>query len=120
MLTGTYFLHHHAVHKMEGENFKLRAVFDASARPPSNISLNDTLFVGPKIQQDIVDILLRFRVPFIVFTADICKMYRQILLAPKYREFQHILWRNSPHDKLQEFDSDLWRWDSSLFSLKDT
>lgn len=28
---GTYFLPHHAVHKMEGDNIKLRVVFDASA-----------------------------------------------------------------------------------------
>lgn len=28
---GTYFLPHHAVHKMEGDNVKLRVVFDASA-----------------------------------------------------------------------------------------
>lgn len=62
------------------------------------------LFVGPKLQQDIVDILLRFRVHSVVFTADICKMYRQILVAPKYRTFQHILWRASPHDKVQEFE----------------
>ncbi|KAF0736570.1 Integrase catalytic domain-containing protein, partial [Aphis craccivora] len=101
---GTYFLPHHAVHKMEGDNVKLRVVFDASARPPSNPSLNDTLLVGPKLQQDIVNILLRFRLHSVVFTADICKMYRQILLAPRYRQYQHILWRASPHDQIQEFE----------------
>ncbi|XP_022179959.1 uncharacterized protein LOC111040376 [Myzus persicae] len=31
-------------------------------------------------------------------------MYRQILVAPKYRTFQHIIWRESPHDKVQEFE----------------
>jgi len=101
---GSYFIPHHAVHKMEGDNMKLRVVFDASARPPSNTSLNDALFVGPKLQQDIVDILLRFRIPSVVFTADICKMYRQILIASKYRQYQHILWRASPHVKVQEFE----------------
>ncbi|XP_025204443.1 uncharacterized protein LOC112601188 [Melanaphis sacchari] len=101
---GVYFLPHHAVRKMEGNNVKLRVVFDASARPPSNTSLNDALLVGPKLQQDIVDILLRFRLHAIVFTADICKMYRQIWLAPEYRRCQHILWRSSPHDKIQEFE----------------
>jgi len=101
---GTYFLPHHAVHKVEGDNVKLRVVFDASARPPSNTSLNDTLFVGPKLQQDIVNILLRFRLHSVVFTADICKMYRHISLAPRYRQYQHIFWRASPHDQVQEFE----------------
>ncbi|XP_008179923.1 uncharacterized protein LOC103308408 [Acyrthosiphon pisum] len=79
---GSYFIPHHAVHKMEGDNMKLRVVFDASARPSSNTSLNDALIVGPKLQQDIVDILLRFRIHAVVFTADI----------------------SSPHDKVQEFE----------------
>lgn len=99
-----YFILHHAVHKYDGEKLKLRVVFDASARPTSNTSLNEMFYVGPKLQQDIVDILLRFRVHRIVFTADICKMYRQILMAPKYRRYQHILWRASSQDKIQEYE----------------
>ncbi|KAL4141360.1 hypothetical protein QTP88_004012 [Uroleucon formosanum] len=31
-------------------------------------------------------------------------MYRQVLILPKYRKFQHILWRSSPHDKLLEYE----------------
>jgi len=60
--------------------------------------------VGPILQQDTVDILLRFCIHHIVFIADICKMYKQIFLAPKYRQYQHILWKSSPEDKLQEFE----------------
>jgi len=82
---GVYFIPHHAVHKYDGEKLKLRVVFDTSARPTSNTSLNEMLYVGLKSQQDIIDILLRFHIYRIVFTADICKMYRQIFLVPKYR-----------------------------------
>jgi len=101
---GVYFIPHHAIHKYHGEKLKLRVVFDASARPASNTSLNEMLHIGPKLQQDIVDILLQFRILRVAFTADICKMYRQILVAPKYRRYQHILWRASPHDKIQEYE----------------
>jgi len=30
-------------------------------------------------------------------------MYRQILIAPEQRKYQHILWRASSHDQLQEY-----------------
>lgn len=65
--------------------------------------MNDALFFDPKLWQDVVDILICFRSYHYAFTADICKMYRQILLLlmlPEFCVFQHILWRDSPHDKL--------------------
>lgn len=39
-----------------------------------------------------------------MFTADICKMYRQILISPRDRDYQHIPWRNSPSKALCEYD----------------
>jgi len=35
-----------------------------------------------------------------MFTADICKMYRQINISSTDRQYQHIFWRNSPSDPL--------------------
>ncbi|KAL4153798.1 hypothetical protein QTP88_001631 [Uroleucon formosanum] len=101
---GCYFIPHHAVYRPEVDINKIRVVFDASAKCGRGRSLNDCLFPGPKLQQDIVDVLTRFRVHKYVFTTDICKMYRQILIVPKYRKFQHILWRAEPHDKLLEYE----------------
>ncbi|XP_022163934.1 uncharacterized protein LOC111029283 [Myzus persicae] len=101
---GCYFIPHHAVYRPEVDINKIRVVFDASAKCGRGPSLNDCLFPGPKLQQDIVDILTRFRVHKYVFTTDICKMYRQVLILPKYRKFQHILWRATPHDKLLEYE----------------
>lgn len=101
---GRYFIPHHAVYRPAIDENKIRVVFDASAQSSRGPSLNNCLFTGPKLQQDIVDILTRFRVPKYVFTTDICKMYRQILVLPEYRQFQHILWRPSPHDELVEYE----------------
>ncbi|CAI6354007.1 unnamed protein product [Macrosiphum euphorbiae] len=100
---GAYFIPHHAVYRPSETNPKIRVVFDASARSFSGTSLNTCLLPGPKLQRDVVDVLLLFRLLRYVFTTDICKMYRQILIAPEQRKYQHIFWRASPHDQLQEY-----------------
>ncbi|XP_077301765.1 uncharacterized protein LOC143922413 [Arctopsyche grandis] len=92
--TGPHFyLPHHAVLKAASLTTKLRVVFDGSAKTSSGSSLNDLLRVGPRLQDDIFNILLRFRQHRFVMTADIAKMYRQILVHPEDRRFQRILWR---------------------------
>ncbi|XP_008188329.1 uncharacterized protein LOC100568780 [Acyrthosiphon pisum] len=68
---GTYFIPHHAVYRPADGDNKIRVVFDASAKGHRSLSLNECLLQGPKLQQDIVDVLTRFRVPKLVFTADI-------------------------------------------------
>lgn len=100
---GHYFIPHHAVYKTNETTPKIRVVFDASSRSLTGMSLNTCLFTGPKLQQDVIDILLLFRLPRYAFTTDVCKMYRQILIAPSFRKYQHIFWRSSPFDQLQEF-----------------
>jgi len=101
---GHYFIPHHAIYRPEVDAKKIRVVFDASAHGFREPSLNQCLFPGPKLQQDIIDVLTRFRVCKYVFTTDICKMYRQILVRPEYRKFQHVLWRASPRDALCEYE----------------
>lgn len=101
---GHYFIPHHAVFKTLDPQSKIRVVFDASATSFTGKSLNHCLFTGPKLQRDVVDILLLFRLPRHAFTTDICKMYRQILVTPSFRRFQHIFWRESPLEKLQEYE----------------
>ncbi|KAL4108119.1 hypothetical protein QTP88_018370 [Uroleucon formosanum] len=101
---GHYFIPHHAIFRPEIDDSKIRVVFDASARGFRGPSLNQCLFPGPKLHQDIIDILIRFRVSKHVFTTDICKMYRQILVKPEHRKFQHVLWRASPHDAVREYE----------------
>ncbi|GJQ79512.1 hypothetical protein Trydic_g16362 [Trypoxylus dichotomus] len=76
-----FYLPHLAVLKSESITTKLRAVFGASAKTSSGSSLNDILMVGPVIQGDLFSIVCRFRTYKIVLTADIAKMYKQILVA---------------------------------------
>ncbi|XP_076660587.1 uncharacterized protein LOC143363945 [Halictus rubicundus] len=76
-----YYLPHHGVVKVTSDTTKLRVVFDGSATTNSGIALNDALHTGPKIQDDLLHILLRFRIHRYVLTGDIEKMYRQFLLS---------------------------------------
>jgi hypothetical protein len=97
---GDYFILHHPVFKGSPMPGKIRVVFDASALSKSH----QCLHTGLKLQQEFVDILLRFRIFKYAFTEDVCKIYRQILVLPKYRRYQHILWRSSPSDQLKEYE----------------
>lgn len=90
-----YILPHQAVIRSESLTTKLRVVFDASAETSLSTSLNDKLIAGPNLQNDLIDILLRFRTYDYVITADIAMMYRQILVDQQDRALQRILWRRS-------------------------
>lgn len=97
------FLPHHGILKTKGDTSKLRVVYDASCKTSSGQSLNDTLLVGPKLQTNISDVLLKFRTHNIVFTCDIRQMYLQILVQPSDQLFQLVLWREQPSDPLSIF-----------------
>lgn len=96
-----YYLPHHPVFKQSSTSTKLRVVFDASRATHFGPSLNDKLLVGPKLQDELIDILMRFRTYKYAFTGDIAKMYRQVLVDDAQCDFQRILWRDSERDEIQ-------------------
>ncbi|XP_037931366.1 uncharacterized protein LOC119666155 [Teleopsis dalmanni] len=103
MLTPRYFIPHHCVLKPDSTTTKLRVVFDASAKTTSGHSLNDLMYNGPTVQSELFSILLRFRRPRFVFTTDIEKMYRQVLINPEDRRYQLIIWRSSPNSTIRYY-----------------
>ena len=98
-----YYLPHHAIRKETSITTKIRVVFDGSAKTSSGISLNDTLMIGPTIQDDIFTLIVRFRTHKYALTADIEKMYRQILVHPEDTKYQKILYRNTQIDSINTF-----------------
>ncbi|XP_025262222.1 uncharacterized protein LOC112637217 [Camponotus floridanus] len=98
------YLLHHGVIREASITIKLRVIFDASAKTTSGFSLNDTLMIGSNLQDNIIDILMRFRLPAIAMTADLQKMYRQIWVHLVDRNYQRILWRFSPNDPIREYN----------------
>ncbi|XP_055526885.1 uncharacterized protein LOC129719515 [Wyeomyia smithii] len=98
-------LPHHAVIRPDSSSTKCQVVFDASSKPSkSGISLNEVLKVGGNVQSDTFDIVLRFRKPKFAFTADISKMYRQILVDPMHLALQRIFWRESPEKSMKVYE----------------
>lgn len=90
----------YSVLKPESTTTKVRVVFDSSAKSSSGYSLNEILAVWPTIQPELFTILVPFRLPCFDFTADIEKIYRQVMMSGKDKRFQLILWR----DELSEYE----------------
>ncbi|XP_033212462.1 uncharacterized protein LOC117170053 [Belonocnema kinseyi] len=88
-----FYLPHHAVFKEDSSTTRVRVVFDGSAKSESGFSLNNTLMVGPTLQDDILSHILRFRFHIFVLKGDIEKIYRQFEIRDEDRRFQRILWR---------------------------
>ena len=80
---------YHAVVRQEKETTKVRIGYDASARAQGP-SLNDCLHTGPKFNQKILEISLRFRSFPVAWTADIEKaflMYRCLQMTMMHYVF---------------------------------
>ena len=86
-----HYLPHHAVVRRDKETTKVRVVYDASAHSDGP-SLNDCLHAGPKLNQKILDILLRFRVHRVAVIADIEKAFLMVSMAGKDRDVLRFLW----------------------------
>lgn len=97
------YLPHHAVIKENSTTTKLRVVFDASRQTSNGKSLNDNLWTGTALQQDITSVLLKWRKHRLVVVADIEKMYRQIWVRKKDRNMQCVVWRNSPTESIKDY-----------------
>lgn len=99
---GLYYFPHHAVFRESSATSRIRVVFNASSITPFGKSLND-LLAGPKLQTDLAAVILRWRQFRYVLTANIAKMYRQILIDSRDRDYQRILWRSSPDVPVDEY-----------------
>ncbi|XP_052743937.1 uncharacterized protein LOC128199251 [Bicyclus anynana] len=97
------YLSHHAVVREDKDTTKLRIVFDASQKGVNNVSLNDSLLIGPKLQQDLRHLLMRWRCGKIAIVADIVKMYRQVRVHDDDTKYQRILWRPDPNQPIQHY-----------------
>ncbi|XP_053691014.1 uncharacterized protein LOC128739545 [Sabethes cyaneus] len=99
-----YYIPHHCVLKPESSSTKLRVVFDASCSTTSGISLNDALMVGPTVQDDLLSIVMRFRLHRFAIVADIEKMYRMVHVQQRDWQFQRIFWRSNPNEFIRIFE----------------
>ncbi|XP_065078794.1 uncharacterized protein LOC135701793 [Ochlerotatus camptorhynchus] len=98
------YLPHHTVVKEASTTTKVRVVFDASCKTSTGISLNDTLHVGPVIQEDLRSIILPCRIKQIMLVSNIEKMFRQINILAEDRPLTCILWRPRPTEEVTTYE----------------
>ena len=77
-------------------------MFDAGNKSPNGYSLNDCLLLGPRLQDEVFDILIRFRLHQYALSADVAKMYRQVALDESDRNSHRILWRDYVTDEIRD------------------
>ena len=88
----SWYLPHFPVVREDKETTKVRIVYDSAARY-GGVSLNDTMVPGPKLQQDVFDVLLRFRSNPVALVADLTEMFSQVTMAKQDRRYHRFLWR---------------------------
>ena len=113
----TWYLPHFPVVKPDRSTTKVRIVFDASAKH-QGLSLNDAVVPGPKLQNELFDVLLRFRRKPIALMCDISEMYLQISLKQEDQAYHRFLWRDlDTHRKpdIYEFNRVVFGVNSSPF-----
>ncbi|XP_045034626.1 uncharacterized protein LOC123475691 [Daphnia magna] len=101
-----YLLHHGVYKKVYGKKErKLRVVFDGASRWKRK-SLNDGMQPGPKLQNDLAKVLIRFQQGEIAFSADITAMYSRIRLKPSDARFHRFLWQEPGSEKILTYQMD--------------
>ena len=102
-----FYLPHHGVYKKVygKKERKLRVVFDGASRWKRK-SLNDGMRSGPKLQNDLAKVLIRFQQGEIAFSADIIAMYSRIRLKPSDARFHRFLWQEPGSEKILTYQMD--------------
>ena len=88
-----HYIPHHAVVNPLKATTKVRVVYDASAKARKDVqSLNECLYRGPVMLQDLIGILLRFRLNKVAVVADIEKAFLQIGLNENAKDVTRFFW----------------------------
>ncbi|XP_044180058.1 uncharacterized protein LOC114970531 [Acropora millepora] len=88
-----HYIPHHEIVTPEKTTTKIRIVFDASAKTKKGSqSLNENLYRGPIILEDLCGLLMRFRLNRVALIADVEKAFHQVGLQPEDRDVTRFLW----------------------------
>lgn len=87
-----HYVPHHAVITPQKATTKVRIVYDASAKMKKQKSLNECLYRGPVMLEDLCLLLIRMRMWKVAVVADIEKAFLQIGLQEHERDVTRFLW----------------------------
>lgn len=90
--TPCWYLPHFPVIREDKSTTKVRIVLDSAAKYHGK-SLNDVMLPGPKLQQDLVSILIRFRRGRVALIGDIKEMFSQVRMKRSDQDYHRLLWR---------------------------
>lgn len=79
-------IHYLPFHGIKATGKALRLVYDASAKVKNAKSLNECLYAGPMMLEDLTGLLIQFRCHKVGLTADVEKAFLQIGLKEKDRD----------------------------------
>jgi len=83
---------HYLPHRGIYQKNKIRVVFDGSSKTKTTFSINELIHKGPNLQENIVKLLLNFRLHAVGITADIEKAFLQVGLNEVDRDSVRFLW----------------------------
>ena len=91
----------------------MRIVYDASSRAtPDSPSLNDCLYPGPVLQNNLWDILIQQRGYPVILAGDIKKAFLQIMIHESERDALRFHWRADTYSEIETY-----RFTRVLFGL---
>ena len=107
-----WFLPHSLVVCPKKATAKVQILFDGSARQNGENWISESL-PGPKLQADIVGILVKFRKESFALVGGVTQMYHQLILRPVDRPLHRFLCRNLGCD----YSPRLYKFQRFIFRL---
>ncbi len=107
-----FYLPHRGVYKESSTTTKLRVVFDGSAKSSTGVSVNDAMEAGPNLLPLLPSVMVRFRMSPIALSSDISKMFREIELLDRDRDYHRYLAKDNKGEVRD------WRMRRLTFGIK--
>ncbi|XP_063549129.1 uncharacterized protein LOC134756230 [Cydia strobilella] len=95
-------IHYLPFHGVMATGKALRLVYDASVKVKNAKSLNECLYAGPMMLEDLTGLLIQFRCHNIGLTADVEKAFLQIGLNNNDRDVTRFLWLKDSEKPITE------------------
>jgi hypothetical protein len=94
-----YYITWFCVVRPEKETTKVRTVFNCAQTfgKPNPKCLNDGMYTGPKLHNELFDIIMRMRQKQVFIGADISKFYMRIRMTPEDQQYHRFYWRGKAY-----------------------